>query len=239
MNTGKKTYEAFDLVTEFHRLNGQLINDKVPTQAVPDQVGILRSRLIIEEFGETIVALHEKNLVEFADGLADLLYVLLGTAVSFGVPVEDRFYDGTEHVKNLQVIGSRPTWTFMRGGSKLLHLLADRLYDTTECSCPRPDCPGKTADETSYQELQELLQEACEFVCAVAAVSGIPLKEVFLEVHRANLSKKLGGATDGRKYGEGGGKGVGYTPPDVKGILARVREAQKMEANPPETASVN
>ncbi len=54
---------------------------------VPAGVALLRARLIAEEAGETIAAIHEENLVEIADGLADLLYVTFGTAIAYGIPI--------------------------------------------------------------------------------------------------------------------------------------------------------
>ena len=51
----------------------------------------LRSHLIYEEAMETCEAIRFTNLTEIADGLADLLYVTFGTALSFGIPIEEVF----------------------------------------------------------------------------------------------------------------------------------------------------
>lgn len=235
---GKETYEALDAVAEFHRLNNQLINDGMPKTAVTEKVCILRIRLILEEYAESVVALHEGDLVKFADGLADLMYVLLGTAVSFGSAVPDSFYEG-DHLKTLALLDDRHTFMFLRAGGKMINILTEKLYEVSACTCPDEDCDGKVPEMDDHLILQEMLRDTCAMVGATAAEAGIPLREIFFEVHRANLSKKLGGAVDGRKYGEGGGKAAGYIPPDVQGILDRHQKAQKMEPEAPSTASIN
>jgi len=51
----------------------------------------LRIRLIREELGEFEKAANDKNLVKIADALADLLYVIYGTGVSYGIDLEPIF----------------------------------------------------------------------------------------------------------------------------------------------------
>ena len=70
-------------VAKFHHAGGQLVHS-TPTVPPPD-VGRLRQRLIREECDEVCTALDEGNLVQIADGIADAVYVLLGTAVSCGI----------------------------------------------------------------------------------------------------------------------------------------------------------
>lgn len=74
-------------VTEFHKAGGHVINIR-PT--VVDQKTIeLRKRLIREEvLDELFPAMDRGDLVEIADALADVLYVVYGTAVSFGIDME-------------------------------------------------------------------------------------------------------------------------------------------------------
>lgn len=57
-----------------------------------DALAHLRMRLMTEELGETARALTTGNMVEFADGLADLIYVAVGTAIAYGIPL-DRVWD--------------------------------------------------------------------------------------------------------------------------------------------------
>jgi len=47
-----------------------------------------RSHLILEEFAEMIFAFNRNNKINCADGLGDLLYVVLGFAVVYNLPAE-------------------------------------------------------------------------------------------------------------------------------------------------------
>lgn len=58
----------------------------MPKLDIPEKVKILRIRLMMEELSELIIAIHENDIVKVADALADLDYVVTGTAISFGIP---------------------------------------------------------------------------------------------------------------------------------------------------------
>jgi len=47
-----------------------------------------RTHLILEEFAEMIVAFNKNDKIKCADGLGDLLYVVLGFAVVYNLPVK-------------------------------------------------------------------------------------------------------------------------------------------------------
>jgi hypothetical protein len=51
----------------------------------------LRLRLICEEFAETIEAFIDEDPVATADGMVDLVYVIAGAGVTFGLPLEHVF----------------------------------------------------------------------------------------------------------------------------------------------------
>jgi len=67
-------------VAEFHRTFG------IPIHETPAlRRGELRASLIEEEARETVRAIREGDLVETIDGLCDLLAVIHGAALEFGV----------------------------------------------------------------------------------------------------------------------------------------------------------
>jgi predicted HAD superfamily Cof-like phosphohydrolase len=76
-------------VKEFHQAFGQRIGEKpeLPDPAERD----LRVKLLREEFREYIDAETDHDLVEIADALADIIYIACGTAVSYGIPLDDVF----------------------------------------------------------------------------------------------------------------------------------------------------
>lgn len=80
-------------VTEFHKAGGHVINS-LPT-LVDSKTISLRRRLISEEAEELFEAMESGDLVLVDDALADLLYVVYGTAVSFGIdmqPISDEVH---------------------------------------------------------------------------------------------------------------------------------------------------
>jgi len=52
-----------------------------------------RAHLLAEEVAETIAAMADADEVELLDGLADLLYIVLGTAATFDLPLEAAFIE--------------------------------------------------------------------------------------------------------------------------------------------------
>ncbi|HMK21662.1 MAG TPA: MazG nucleotide pyrophosphohydrolase domain-containing protein [Terriglobales bacterium] len=89
------------MVQEFHRTFEILIGDRpsIPDDATKD----LRIRLIQEEFDELKEALVKEDLVSVAKEIADLLYVVYGTAVSYGIDMEPVFQE--VHRSNLSKVG--------------------------------------------------------------------------------------------------------------------------------------
>lgn len=64
-----------------------------PNAQVRPAVKNLRIMLMEEELRETIEAINDDNLIEIADGLADLLYVVFGTALAYGIPIDEVFLE--------------------------------------------------------------------------------------------------------------------------------------------------
>lgn len=89
------------MVAEFHE-TFDIAVETVPR--VPDEATrSLRVRLIQEEFGELQEALGQRDAAAVAKELADLLYVVYGTAVSFGIDMEPVFRE--VHRSNMSKIG--------------------------------------------------------------------------------------------------------------------------------------
>lgn len=89
------------MVAEFHQ-TFDIAQEAVPT--IPDEATrLLRVRLIQEEFDELKDALRERDTVAVAKELADLLYVVYGTAVSCGIDMEPVFRE--VHRSNMSKVG--------------------------------------------------------------------------------------------------------------------------------------
>ena len=77
------------MVKEFHDRFGEFIRSS--PGPVDETTRDLRIRLIREEMGEFEKAANDENLVKIADALADLLYVIYGTGISYGIDLEPIF----------------------------------------------------------------------------------------------------------------------------------------------------
>ena len=76
-------------VKEFHQVAKAVINDR-PT-VIDEDIKKLRIDLIDEEFTELKEAMGLDSIVDIADALGDLLYVIFGTAISYGINMEPIF----------------------------------------------------------------------------------------------------------------------------------------------------
>lgn len=79
-------------VKTFHKAFGLSVA-QAPTVDITDRVKELRFRLMEEENKEYIEAAQNNDLVEVADALGDMLYILCGTILSHGMQdvIEDVF----------------------------------------------------------------------------------------------------------------------------------------------------
>lgn len=97
------------MVEEFH---SKFELRTAPAPAIPDEATRqLRVRLIQEEFDEVKEALARQDLNGIAKELADLLYVVYGTAVSYGIDMDPVFRE--VHRSNLSKVGG-----YKRGDGK-------------------------------------------------------------------------------------------------------------------------
>ena len=79
----------FEMVRDFHTAFGQRVGEK-PELPYGDERE-LRMRLMKEEMKEYKQAEHNNDLTNLAVELADIIYIACGTAVSYGIPLDDVF----------------------------------------------------------------------------------------------------------------------------------------------------
>ncbi|NKB72520.1 MAG: hypothetical protein GKR89_36045 [Candidatus Latescibacteria bacterium] len=73
-----------DMVQQFHR-TFQGYSQSAPTAQVPSQISAGRIAIFAEELAEYQAAVAAGDIVEVADALTDMLYVLLGTFITHGL----------------------------------------------------------------------------------------------------------------------------------------------------------
>ncbi len=83
----------FDLVRDFHETFEHPINKKPYPDMFNEQKKLvdLRLKLITEEVGELADAIKNKDIVEVADALSDILYVVYGAGHALGINLDNTF----------------------------------------------------------------------------------------------------------------------------------------------------
>jgi predicted HAD superfamily Cof-like phosphohydrolase len=89
----------FEKVAEFMNAFGQTVE----TEPTWTSVSQLRYDLIDEELKELGQAIEERNIVDVADALTDLLYVVYGAGHSFGLDLDKCFEE--VHNSNMTKLG--------------------------------------------------------------------------------------------------------------------------------------
>ena len=81
---------VFKDVYEFQKSFGLNIGD---SPAIPENIDErnLRMDLLEEEYNEYKEAEEKADIVGIADALGDMIYIICGTAVSYGIPLEEVF----------------------------------------------------------------------------------------------------------------------------------------------------
>lgn len=91
-----------NMLRAFHEAFGHYMQNR-PGPHIPPETVFLRKRLVAEECGELFEAMNAHDIVEIADALADLLYVTFGTAVAYGIPIDEVF--DAVHQSNMAKLG--------------------------------------------------------------------------------------------------------------------------------------
>ena len=105
----------FSQVKEFHEVMGldvsngpidmKQLHPHGPESSSP--LWRLRAELVREEYEEFMDAMAKEDLVEIADAICDLHYVLSGTSVSFGIPEDECFAE--VHASNMSKVDADGT----------------------------------------------------------------------------------------------------------------------------------
>lgn len=188
-------------VAQFHRTFNQLVSD---TPQFPDvKIRNLRYDLLQEEVNEFCHACSTDDIIEQADALADMCYIIAGTCVSYGICPEGKFESPYDSDKS---------WTY--------HQLKI-FYNLKLPRVMREDFESYHNAEKSndLNVTKQMLMSMMADIFGLGLHLGIPLNQVFAEVHRSNMAKALPDGTvryrpDGKVL-----KPDGWTPPDIKGVL--------------------
>ena len=114
-----------DSVRCFHEVF-QAYMERTPTATVPAEVTEGRIRMFLEELEEYRAAVNNRDIVEIADALSDMLYVLLGTFIAHGLQdIAEELFDEV-HRSNMSKLDERGKPIFRADGKVLK---SDRFRD--------------------------------------------------------------------------------------------------------------
>lgn len=194
----------FSDVYAFHQAFGQPVAEVAALPAAP--VRALRQTLLGEEVAEYRVAEAANDIIEVARELADIAYIVCGTAVAYGLGPKGHFAASFANFGSL-LRPSLPSGDRLgQRASRMAQI--DRAYAAYTEAEAADDLPAIN------QALQDLMDAA--FTCAY--IYNIPLALVFAEVHRANMAKQVDGVVL-RRVDDKIIKPPGWQPPDIQAVL--------------------
>jgi len=112
------------MVTEFNRKHG---NKRVTCDY--NITAVLRLHLMQEELGEIAEAFFRHDRVSLADGLADLLYVVLGTADLYNINLQEVFREVHRSNMTKEVTGDRRVRTKGKWSKPKIEDVLGEAYD--------------------------------------------------------------------------------------------------------------
>ncbi len=103
------SFSNFDKVKEFHKLFGHPVKTELYENVFEKEPELVKFRqaLINEENKELDDACKDRNIVEVADALSDLLYVIYGAGHVFGINLDKTFEE--VHNSNMSKLCSSET----------------------------------------------------------------------------------------------------------------------------------
>jgi predicted HAD superfamily Cof-like phosphohydrolase len=175
------TYETkltpYKQVKEFHETFGHPINNELQTDIFDNDMKLVNFRLslINEEIKELNDAYKLKDKVEIIDALGDILYVVFGMCLVFGIDY-DTYYDyNTTYDKNKK---TNLDYFLVNDDTNFLMFL-DMYFNNLKSSCEN-------------KNMSSVITQTCEIVLLIFIFCNsmnINIIEIFNEVHRSNMSK--------------------------------------------------
>ena len=108
----------YDKVRQFHRAFGHHLDKELEVDSISGhELAELRMRLIDEEKWEVESELFSGNKGKLAKELADLLYVVYGTAATYGIPIDEVF--NRVHESNMSKLGENGKPVYRNDGKVL------------------------------------------------------------------------------------------------------------------------
>ncbi len=107
--------DQLDRVRRFHEVF-QCHREDAPVAELPGETSQWRIRMLLEELEEYRAAVRDCDIVEIADALTDMLYVLLGTFIAHGLQdIAEELFDEV-HRSNMSKLDEQGKPIFRNDG---------------------------------------------------------------------------------------------------------------------------
>ncbi|MFD6517631.1 hypothetical protein [Rhodococcus sp. NPDC060176] len=193
--------DVFGDVRAFNEACGVRMNAE--SGSIPDSDLVPSLQLIAEELNELDEAVGQRNLVEVADAVADLIYVMSGMLLRLGMTAP-------RLLRSVNPIGipaphRQGMWLLAEGYALKAHRELGKMF-ITSFGC------GDVRRHAGY---------AAKALRELAGTLGIPLQAVWDEVQRSNMAKVVEGVVVRDPVTNKILKPDGWTAPDIAGVLER------------------
>ena len=168
-----KLITNYQKVAEFHKCVGHPIHDQVQFDIFdenPKRVN-LRLSLIKEEFKELCDAIAEDNMVEMIDALSDMLYVIYGAGLEFGIDL-NKYY----RLNGFKLIRKKSFDNYLiKLWIELLDIQMNKLEDAIK--------------NKNMTIVGHVLENLIFKIYGLGYEFGIDLEKAFDLVHKSNMTK--------------------------------------------------
>lgn len=218
--TTEELPDIFEWVRTFNTTGNQTVRDEEEL-FIPLPERLLRFRLVAEEIDELVEkGFNDLDIVEVADGLADIVYVAVGAGLTHGF----RFpINRTDSEFQLDLVKDK----LMRDA--YAERMRDLVLGLFEVSSPSENgtdqCVDCGKENCRLENVKAYLQDIVYNCYLIAASYGINLDKVLAEVQASNMSKFGKSETPGGKrkvYRDDNGKvmkGPDYFKADIPQVL--------------------
>lgn len=193
------TKSNFEKVIEFHESFGLPYSQTLNIENLQNfKIVSLRIKLIVEEFNELC---HSKDLIEQLDAIGDLLYVVYGAGVSFGINLDQAFNQFCIQMMASKQIASS-TWNpkdtnFQKTIfiNKLLNKSPTEKLPSYIEQDPSIDFHRQIYDLSyallmcNYTKVESLLVTMLFSLYGTGYYCDFNVDQLFTEIHRSNMSK--------------------------------------------------
>ena len=159
----------------------------------------LRYNLIEEEIGELNDAINDDDIVEIIDALSDILYVVYGAGVSFGINIDTLFRSNLKN-DNITFDENNTNYNIMKGiknynfdnskGIKENYIKnKSQVINLLELLKINRDILKEAVDSYDYEVILTCLINLTYYTYHIGCVLNIDLDKSFNIVHSSNMSK--------------------------------------------------